>query len=92
MPIDTFQDQVISDVTEIVAGELGVSTDELTPTTDLRRIQGADSVKVLRIIAKIERKYGVELEDEEVFGVTSIDEVTKIITRICVGEHAEQTP
>jgi acyl carrier protein len=87
MPIDAFQEQIISGVTEIVAGELGVSTDELDPTTDLRGIQGADSVKVLRMIAKVERKYGVELEDEEVFGVTSINEVAKIITALRASEH-----
>lgn len=92
MSIDATQQQIISGVTEIVARELGVSAEELDPTTDLRMIEGADSVKVLRMIAKIEREYDVELEDEDVFGVTCVDEIAKIISRMRTGEHHWATP
>lgn len=92
MSIDATQQQIISGVTEIVARELGISAEELDPTTDLRMIQGADSVKLLRMIAKIEREYDVELEDEDVFGVTCIDEITKIINGMRTGEHHWTNP
>lgn len=92
MSIDATQQQIISGVTEIVARELGISVEELDPTTDLRMIEGADSVKVLRMIAKIEREYDVELEDEDVFGVTCIHEIAKIINSMCTGEHHWATP
>jgi acyl carrier protein len=47
---------------------------------------------VLRVIAKVERRYGVELEDEEVFGVTCIDEVAQIVERIRADGRLDATP
>jgi acyl carrier protein len=68
-------------VTEIVAAELGRSPEDLSPNTDLRAVEGADSIKVLRIIAKIEQSYDIELEDDEIFGLTTIDEVVALVDR-----------
>ena len=42
--------------------ELGES---VGPSTDLRNVPGADSVKMLRMVARIEREYDLELEDED---------------------------
>lgn len=68
-------------VTEIVAAELGRSAEDLSPHTDLRAVEGADSIKVLRIVAKIEQSYDIELEDDEIFGLTTIDEVVALVSR-----------
>ena len=42
---------------------------------------GADSVKVLRVVARVERAHDVELEDEEVFGASTIREVAEVVRR-----------
>jgi acyl carrier protein len=65
-------DDIIATVTEIAAAELGVPAASLQLDTDLRGIEGMDSVKVLRMIAKIEQAYDIELDDEVVFGLSSI--------------------
>ncbi|MCK9876827.1 acyl carrier protein [Frankia sp. AgPm24] len=78
MSIDV--DGVVRQITEIVATELGVAVDILTPDTDLRAIEGADSVRLLRVVAKVEQTWDVELEDDEVFGVASIADLAKVVT------------
>jgi|KBSSwiStaDraftv2_1062776.scaffolds.fasta_scaffold69134_4 acyl carrier protein len=77
MPVST--DDLISEITKIVAEELGVEPESVTPDTDLRAVEGADSVKVLRVIARIERNHDVELEDEEVFGASTAREVAAVL-------------
>jgi hypothetical protein len=41
-----------------------------------------DSVKVLRIIARIERAHDIELDDEVVFGVSTIGEIAAAIREL----------
>lgn len=68
-------DTIIDTVTGLVSSEFGVPRDELTADVDLSTVEGADSVKVLRVVAKIERTYDIELEDEDVFGFKTIRDV-----------------
>jgi acyl carrier protein len=70
---------ITSTVVRIVAEVLGIDAAELSTDTDLRTVEGADSIKVLRIIAKIEQHYDVELEDEDVFGVTTVAQVSEVV-------------
>ncbi len=74
------QEQIVATVTGIVTEELGLGADSVAPSADLRSLQGADSVKVLRMIARIERHYDVELDDEDVFGLSSINDVALVVT------------
>lgn len=53
----------------IIRAELGNDTLSLEPSTVIRELPGIESMKVLRIISKIERQFGVELDDEVVFNV-----------------------
>ena len=65
-------DGITAAVTAIAAAELSLPAASLRPDTDLRAIEGMDSVKVLRMVAKIEQAYDIELDDEVVFGLSSI--------------------
>lgn len=73
----------VSEITQvvvgIVAGELGLGPGSLATDSDLRAVEGADSIKVLRIIATIEQRYDVELEDADVFGVSTVEEVVTVV-------------
>jgi len=69
---DNAGDEIVATVTAIAAAELGLPAASLRPDTDLRAIEGMDSVKVLRMIAKIEQAYDIELDDEVVFGLSSV--------------------
>ena len=75
-------------VVGIVAEVLGVDAADLSTDTDLRTVEGADSIKVLRIIAKIEQRYDVELEDEDVFGVSTVAQVAEVVGAAVAGRPA----
>jgi acyl carrier protein len=91
MTTQTSASEIIATITDIAAAELGVPEASLTPDVDLRAILGIDSVKVLRMIARIERKYDIELSDEDVFSLTTI-EGTASAVRAALAEQmvAEQ--
>ncbi len=88
MTTPTSTSDIIAAVTDIAATELGVPAATLSPDVDLRAIEGIDSVKVLRLIARIERKYAVELSDEDVFSLTTIEDTASAVR----AALAEQTP
>lgn len=71
--------EITTSVIEIVADVLGADPSDLRPGTDLRTVEGADSIKVLRIIAKIEQRYDIELDDEDVFGVSTVEQVASVV-------------
>jgi acyl carrier protein len=71
--------EIVSTVTAIVAGALGLSAETLTPDLGLRTVEGADSVKVLLAVARIEREYEIEIDDEDVFTLSSINDVVRIV-------------
>ncbi|MFD7500876.1 acyl carrier protein [Streptomyces sp. NPDC001700] len=75
-------------VTEVVAEILGRPVDGLSPDADLRGVEGADSIKVVRIIAKIEQTFDIELEDDEIFGVNTIGEVVALVEKATARERA----
>ncbi|WP_018348733.1 acyl carrier protein [Longispora albida] len=68
-------------LTEITAEAFGVPAAELSPDRDLRGIDGVDSVKVLRAIARIEQRYDVELEDSDVFAVKTLGDLVTLIEK-----------
>jgi acyl carrier protein len=65
-------EDIIATVAEIAAMELGVPTSLLTPESDLHQMVGADSVKVVRMIARVEQIYRIELADEVVFSLRTV--------------------
>nr|MDT0664489.1 acyl carrier protein [Micromonospora sp. DSM 115978] len=75
----TSTEQIVDELTTIVVQELAVAADQLTPDTDLRTLDGADSVKMLRVVAKVEKRYDVELDDDDVFSVSTIAEVAAVV-------------
>ncbi|WP_067689522.1 acyl carrier protein [Nocardia jejuensis] len=72
---------ILRTVTEIAAAETGLPEAELRPDADLRAMAGVDSVRVLRMIARIERTFDIELEDEDVFGTSTLAEVATVVDK-----------
>ncbi|WP_069167847.1 acyl carrier protein [Nocardia altamirensis] len=72
---------ILRTVTEIAVAETGIAEADLRPDADLRGMAGVDSVRVLRMVAKIEKTFDIELEDEDVFGLSSLDDVVLVVDR-----------
>lgn len=79
---------ILRTVTEIATAETGIPAAELRPEADLRGMEGVDSVRVLRMVAKIERAFDIEMEDEEVFGLSSLNDVVTVVDRALREEAA----
>jgi len=69
-------------ISAIVCEELKLSAEQLTSGTNLRELPGVESIKVLRIISKIERVFDVELEDDVVFRVKTVAELASAIRNL----------
>jgi acyl carrier protein len=70
---------VYSLVASTIAKELNLDEHQLTPTMDLRAIAGVESIKVLRIISRVEQNCEVELDDDAVFRVTTIQDIVDAV-------------
>lgn len=73
------RDELTREVREQVAAELGLPVDEIAADAVLKQLPGADSVKMLRVVAKVERRYDVEFEDEDIFSVRTAAELAALI-------------
>lgn len=75
-------DDPLHAVAVLVETELVLEPGALQPDERLADLRGADSVKLLRVIARLERLYNVEFDDDEVFGaVTARDLAALVVAR-----------
>ena len=81
-------EEILATITEIVAAELGVPAAQLAPQRDLREVEGADSVKILRSVAKIERRYDIEMDDDDVFSLRCLDDAAAVIAKTLAQSRA----
>lgn len=74
-------------ISRLVSEELKLPVEELQASTNLRELPGVESIRVLRIIARLERTYDVELEDELVFRVQTLGELAEAIRKLQGSEQ-----
>lgn len=63
----------------LVSQELKLPPGAITHATNLRELPGIESIKVLRIIAKLENHYDIELADDVVFRISTVGELVRSI-------------
>ena len=65
--------------------ELNISPTLLETNVNLRELENVDSLNLVRIIARIEERFDVELDDSLVFSVTAIDDLVQSVNALCVS-------
>jgi acyl carrier protein len=75
--MDSDEIQVV--IRGMVAQELKVPPDAIAGDSDIRELPNVDSVKLVRAVARIERHFDIELEDDDVLNVKTIDEITRLV-------------
>lgn len=68
-------DEVLAGLKQIVSEVLRIPGEEITAESKLTDIGMVESIKLLRIAGKIERRFGIELDDEVVFRQGSLAEI-----------------
>jgi acyl carrier protein len=74
-------------VREQVAAELKIAPADVADDAVIKQLPGADSVRLMRIVARVERDYKIEFEDEDVFAIRTLDELVGLILRQPAGDQ-----
>ena len=76
VPVDT--PSIEAAIRALVAEELGTSVDSLPADAKLTEI-GLPSMKLLRVVAQLEQRYEVELDDDVLFGIETLGQLAEAI-------------
>jgi acyl carrier protein len=73
-------------ILKIVQGVLKFPPDRIQATTDLRDLPGVESIKILRIVANVEKELGIRLDDQVVFRVNTIEGLAREVSKLVEGQ------
>lgn len=83
------QDEITREVCETVADTLDLPRAQVGPELSIRAIPTVESMKILSVIVKLEKRYGIEIPDEATFTVSTVGELVTLVERLCtVGAGA----
>ena len=68
-------------VKEIIAKELSVGVQQLTPEAKFIEDLGADSLDTVELIMALEEEFGIEIPDEDAEKITRVKEATEYIEK-----------
>ena len=66
-------------VRTIVADQLGVEAEEVTPNSTFVDDLGADSLDIVELIMRFEDEFGVEIPDEKAEKIKTVNDIVKYI-------------
>ena len=70
---------VLKEVSEVVAEQLGVDVAEVTEDASFIDDLGADSLDTVELVMALEEKFGVEIPDEDAEKITTVKEAITYI-------------
>jgi acyl carrier protein len=71
-------------IQQLIGKELGADPDRVPVAARVVDL-GLSSLQVLRIVAAVERTYGIELEDHDIFQVETVADLTRLVA-VRVGD------
>ena len=66
-------------VKSIIAEQLGIKAEEITPTASFIDDLGADSLDTVELVMALEEEFGIEIPDEDAEKMTTVGEAIKYI-------------
>jgi acyl carrier protein len=75
----------MEELREIVAEVLEINEDELTDTGDFVEDYDADSLRAIEILARIEKKYKVEIPQAELAEMRDLKSVREVVAKYVGG-------
>jgi acyl carrier protein len=66
-------------VRQIVADQLGVDVDEVTPEASFVDDLGADSLDTVELVMALEEEFGLEIPDEDAEKISTVGDAIKFI-------------
>lgn len=75
------REELASVTTEYLAAELKIPASGIGASDVLRELPGADSMRMLRVVSKLERHWDVEFDDDAIFAVKTVDELVTLVEK-----------
>ena len=75
----------MSELREIVAEVLEIDTDEINDDDDFMEVHEADSLRAIEILARLEKKYKVEIPQSELAEMRNLKAVEEVVARYVPG-------
>lgn len=72
---------IIDDIKEIIAEQMGVDAGAIAADKDIIKDLGCDSLDIVTMLMEVEDKYGIEVEENAVSGMTTINDVVSYIEK-----------
>jgi acyl carrier protein len=72
---------IASKVETIIAEQLGISKDAVTPQANLESL-GADSLDRVKIVMELEEAFGIEIKDKDIEQFSTVGEFTNYVQSI----------
>lgn len=69
-------------VCEMLAEQLGIAADSITPQSEVVKDLGADSLDVVELIMKLEETYGITLPEGEIEGVKTVQDIVDMMNKV----------
>lgn len=63
----------------VVAEQLGVNAEELTPETSFKEDLNADSLDLFQIIMSLEEEFGIEIPNEDAEAIKTVGDALKYV-------------
>ena len=73
---------------EIIAEQLGVEEDEITPVTSFKEDLGADSLDLFELTMALEEEYDTEIPAEELEDIETVGDVIEYLREKGIDEQA----
>lgn len=71
--------EILQAIREVASKELGIPESDIGLDDDLATLENVDSVKVLRVVARLERRLGVQIEDDDIFALQKVSDLVKLL-------------
>lgn len=73
------QEKIFEKVKEIVAEQLGVKPEEVTPEANFANDLGADSLDTVELVMALEEEFNIEIPDEEAEKILTVQQAVDFI-------------
>ncbi len=74
--------EVAETLKTIICSRLRIPPDQIDYDTNLRTLEGVESIKILETVVAMETHFDVELEDDVVFTCNTIDDLARAIEEL----------
>lgn len=71
----------IDKVKELMAKQLNVSEDSVTPEKEIVKDLGADSLDIVEMLMTLEEEFGVTVPDEDTIDVKTVQDIVNVIEK-----------